>query len=335
MKGVWTIAEQAGGGLKGVSFELLARGRTLADKLGVELSSVVLADAVCDDCLRELIERGADEVLCVEGPELGAFVCETYSAVIADLARRREPQIILAAATSSGRTLMPNLAVGLGTGLTADCTDLDIEPGSGLLLQTRPAIGGNIMATIKTPNHRPQMSTVRPKSARPLERMIGREGRIERLPLDGTLVDRRVEVFGLEKDAGDSAGIDEASIVVAGGKGLKKAENFRLIRDLAAALGGAVGASRDAVDRGWISYPHQVGLSGKTISPRLYLCAGVSGAIQHLAGIKTAECIVSINIDPDAPIHRIADLAIVGDLFEILPRLNSRLASGGRTEAGK
>ena len=347
MRQVWTVAEQSGGALKSVSFELLGRGRALADKLGaacgepVSLVSVVLAGSaagagrVDDAALRELIERGADEVVAIEGPALAAFACETFSAAVADLARARKPDIILAAATSSGRTLMPHLAVGLHAGLTADCTELDIEGGTGLLLQTRPAIGGNIMATIKTPDHRPQMATVRPKSSRPLARDGSRKGSIERITLDPRLVDRRVEVLGLETDAEGFENLEEATVVVSGGRGLKKAENFRLVRELADALGGAVGASRDAVDRGWASYPHQVGLSGKTISPRLYLCAGVSGAIQHLAGIKTAETIVSVNADPEAPIHKLADFTVVGDLFEVLPRLTARLAARAAAAAGE
>ena len=325
MNEVWTIAEQADGRLKNVSFELLARGRNLADKLGVRLVSVLLADSMGDGALRELIERGADHVLFVQNAALGDFVCETFSKAIVAIARERKPQIILAAATSSGRTLMPHIAVTLHAGLTADCTELDIEEGTSLLLQTRPAIGGNIMATIKTPDHRPQMSTVRPKSARALERDSCREGTIERIALDPAFVEKRVEVLGLERDVEGFENIEEAAIVVSGGRGLKKADNFRLVRELAESLGGVVGASREAVDRGWITYPHQVGLSGKTISPRLYICAGVSGAIQHLAGIKTAETIVSINSDPEAGIHKLADFALVGDLFEILPRLRKRI----------
>jgi len=325
MDDVWTIAEQSGGRLKNVSFELLARGRLLADRLGKKLVSVLPAGRIEDEALRELIERGADEVLCIEHPILADFVCETCSRALVALARERKPQIILAAATSSGRTLMPHIAVTLRAGLTADCTELDIEEGTGLLLQTRPAIGGNIMATIRTPDRRPQLSTVRPKSAKPLERDCSREGRIERIALDPAFIEKRVEVLGLEKDVEGFENLEEAAIVVSGGRGLKKAENFRLVRELAESLGGVVGASREAVDRGWISYPHQVGLSGKTISPRLYICAGVSGAIQHLAGIKTAETIVSINSDPEAGIHKLADFALVGDLFEILPRLKKRI----------
>jgi electron transfer flavoprotein alpha subunit len=202
---------------------------------------------------------------------------------------------------------------------------LDIEEGTNYLLQTRPAIGGNIMATIKTPNHSPQMATVRPKSSRPLPIDKSRVGKIIRLELKDELVDDRVKVVGFRKDLEEFVNIEEAEVVVSGGKGMKKQENFVLLRDLAKHFNGVMGASRDAVDRGWLSYPHQVGLSGKTISPKLYICAGISGAIQHLAGIKTSEYIVAINHDPDANIFQLADYGIVGNLFEVIPKLNARL----------
>jgi electron transfer flavoprotein alpha subunit len=331
MDQIWTISEQYQGEIKRVSFELLARGRSLADQAGAFLVAMVFSDDAAgrtlgEDSLKELIFRGADEVVCIQGPGLSVFQCETWSKNLAVLARERKPSIIIAAATSSGRTLMPHLAVNLSAGLTADCTELSIEAETGNLLQTRPAIGGNIMATIKTPDHRPQMATVRPKSALPLAPDPQRLGSVARFSADPLLADSRVEVLGLESDIPDFENIEEAGIVVAGGRGLKKSDNFKVLRELADALGAAVGASREAVDRGWISYPHQVGLSGKTISPRLYICAGISGAIQHLAGIKTAETIVSINSDPDAPIHKLADFAIVGDLFDIVPRIVRRLA---------
>ncbi|MDR1579334.1 MAG: electron transfer flavoprotein subunit alpha/FixB family protein [Synergistaceae bacterium] len=322
---VWTLAEQYGGALKAVSYEILGRGRSLADKLGGKLTSVLIGDGVSESGLESLIARGADAVYAVQSPELKYFVCETYSRILEKLIREHEPAVFLAAATSTGRTLMPYTAVKIRTGLTADCTELDIEEGTGYLLQTRPAIGGNIMATIKTPCHRPQMATVRPKSSRPLPADDSRGGEILRIPLDRALIDGRTQVRGCRREEADTLGLDEADIVVAGGRGLKKGENFHLIRSLARQLGGAVGASRDAVDRGWISYPHQVGLSGKTVSPKIYIGIGISGAIQHLAGIKTSEIIVSINSDPDATLHRIADLAIVGDAFQIIPEIQKRL----------
>ena len=323
-QGVWTLAEQFEGKLKGVSFELLSRGRALADKLGTKLVSVLIGDGVSDETLTALIKQGADAVYTVQDPALKYFVCETYEAVLEYLIKEYKPAILLAAATSTGRTLMPYAAIKNHTGLTADCTELDIEEGTGNLLQTRPAIGGNIMATIKTPNHRPQMATVRPKSSRPLPADEGRTGEIKRIPLP-PLPAAKTEIRGYRKDEAGSLGLEEADLVVAGGRGLKKGENFSLIRDLAQNLGAAVGASRDAVDRGWASYPHQVGLSGKTISPKVYIGIGISGAIQHLAGIKTSETIVAINSDPDATLHKIADFGIVGDAFQVIPEIQKRL----------
>jgi electron transfer flavoprotein alpha subunit len=323
-QGVWTLAEQFEGKLKGVSFELLARGRGLADKLGTQLVSVLIGDGVEDAALMALIKQGADAVYTVQDPRLAYFVCETYEAVLEHLIKEYKPAILLAAATSTGRTLMPYAAIKNHTGLTADCTELDIEEGTGNLLQTRPAIGGNIMATIKTPNHRPQMATVRPKSSRPLPVDPNRTGEIRRIPMP-SLAPGGTLVKGYRRDEAGSLGLEEADLVVAGGRGLKKGENFTLIRDLARSLGAAVGASRDAVDRGWISYPHQVGLSGKTISPKVYIGIGISGAIQHLAGIKTSETIVAINSDPDATLHKLADLGIIGDAFQVIPELQKRL----------
>lgn len=328
MSFVWTMAEQHRGRLKPVSFELLGWGRGLADALGVKLASVVIGDGVSEASLQELISQGADEVYSIQDPRLSDFACGPYSRILVGLIRAYAPSVVIAAATTLGRTLMPHVAVKAGAGLTADCTELAIEPGTGNLLQTRPAIGGNIMATIKTPDHRPQMATVRPRSGRPLPADASRIGKVIAVPMPDDAFDGRVKVRGYRGDEAGFVNIEDADVVVAGGRGLKKADNFSLIRGLAERLGGAVGASRDAVDRGWIAYPHQVGLSGKTISPKLYLCAGVSGSIQHLAGIKTSEAIISVNSDPDAPIHGIADLAIVGDLFEILPALQKKLAEG-------
>ena len=331
---VWTIAEQHNGKLKAVSFELLSRGRDLADKLEVHLCSILIGPVLKEENLQELIHCGADEVIVVEDDELKYFCNETYSAILTTLIKDYQPEIILAAATSAGRTLMPYTAVKVRAGLTADCTGLDIEEETGLLLQTRPAIGGNIMATIKTPDRKPQMATVRPRSSRPLEEDPKRTGKVLRFSLNDTLPGggkfpalktNRTRVIGYRREETGFANLEESELIISGGRGLKKGENFNLLRDVAQSLGGEVGASRDAVDRGWISYPHQVGLSGKTVSPRLYIGVGISGAIQHLAGIKTSETIVSINIDPDASLHKVADLAIVGDAFEVLGELKKRI----------
>lgn len=324
-KGVWTIAEEKDGQLKNVSFELLTRGRKLADKLGVKLTSVLIGGDVSDEKLNELILRGADEVLFVGDDELSNFIVETYSNVLIDLIDEYKPEIIISAATSTGRTLMPYVAVRIHGGLTADCTGLDIESETGNLLQTRPAIGGNILATIKTPNHRPQLATVRPKSTRPAPIDETRTGKITRIPMKPELYDDRVRFISLCKAEDEDVNIQEADVVVAGGRGMKKLETFEILKELAEKLKGAVGASRDAVDRGWIAYPHQVGLSGKTVTPKLYIAAGISGAIQHLAGMKTADNIIAINTDPEAQIFKVSDFGIVGDLFEILPLLNEKL----------
>ena len=332
--GVWTLAEQHDGKLKAVSFELLSRGRSLADKLGVKLASVLIGPVLEDEILKELIQRGADEVIAIQDEALRSFCSKTFSSILETFIREYEPEIFLAAATSLGRTLMPYTAVKVHAGLTADCTGLGIEEGTGCLLQTRPAIGGNIMATIKTPAQRPQMATVRPRSSRPLDKDPSRNGAVIRFSLGDTLsgggrllapAEGRTAVKGYRREDSGFANLEEAEVIIAGGRGLKKRENFSLLSELARRLGGEVGASRDAVDRGWTSYPHQVGLSGKTVSPRLYLAAGISGAIQHLAGIKTSETIVSVNIDPDANIHKVADLAIVGDVFAVLGELRKRL----------
>ncbi len=325
MSYIWTIAEQSKGKLRDVSFELLSRGRKLADKMNTKLCSVLMGSEVTDETLQELIYRGADEVYYVEDPRLEDFIVETHSKVLSDMIKEYKPHSILAAATSSGRTLMPYVAIQVKTGLTADCTELDIEEGTNNLLQTRPAIGGNIMATIKTPDHRPQMATVRPKSSRPLPADKSRVGKVYKLSLKEELVDSRVKMVGFRKDADEFVNIEEAEVVIAGGKGMKKQENFVLLRDLAKHFDGVLGASRDAVDRGWLPYPHQVGLSGKTVSPKLYIAAGISGSIQHLAGIKTSEYIIAINQDPDANIFQLADFGIVGNLFEVIPKLNARL----------
>lgn len=335
-QGVWTIAEAKNGMIKTVSYELLSRGRKLAGKLGCELASVLITNNISEEAAEELILRGADKVYLVNAPELENFIVENYSNVLIDLINKYKPEIILAAATTSGRTLMPHVAIRVHAGLTADCTELDIEEDTGNLLQTRPAIGGNIMATIKTPEHRPQMATVRPRSTRPAPIDESRRGQGEVITIDFNpeLLDGRVERLGFRKNEEEDVNIQDAEVVVAGGRGLKKAENFALIRELAEKLGGVVGASRDAVDRNWISYPHQVGLSGKTVTPKLYIAIGISGAIQHLAGMKTSDIIVAINEDPEAPIFKVADFGIIGDLFEVVPELNETLAKLNKASAG-
>ena len=323
-KGVWILAEQSGGRVQRISHELLTRGRDLADKRGMCLTAVIFGHQVDEGDLRELIDRGADRVIATEAPELADFLPEPYAACMLELIERERPEIILAGATTTGRTLLPYLAVRANAGLTADCTELDIEAETGNLLQTRPAIGGNILATIKTPSRRPQMATVRPRSTRPAPRQEGRTGEVVRLPARPEHLAGRVRRVDFVADESEH-GLQEADRVVSVGRGIKKGENVPLVRSLACAMGAALGASRDVVDRGWLSYPHQVGLSGKTVSPKLYVAVGISGTIQHLAGMQTSETIVAINNDPDAQIFRVADLGIVGDLFDVVPLLAEKL----------
>jgi electron transfer flavoprotein alpha subunit len=329
--GVWILAEQRGGRIQRISYELITRGLELARKRNAALSAMVFGHNIPQSDLEGLIASGANRVVAVEAPALEHFLVEPYAACMMSVIEQYRPEIILAGATSLGRTLMPYVAIRAFAGLTADCTGLDIEPETGNLLQTRPAIGGNILATIKTPNHRPQMATVRPHSTPSAQPQPGRKGEIVRLPAPASALMSRVIRKDFVADTSEHT-LQDAEIVVVAGRGIKKAENVAIIRELADALGAALGGTRDVVDRGWLSYPLQIGLSGKTISPKLYVGVGVSGSIQHLAGMQTAETIIAINKDPDAQIFKVADYGIVGDLFEVVPALIKRIRlTGGIT----
>ena len=323
-KGVWILAEQAGGRIQRISHELLTRGRELADKRGTDLTAAVFGHGIAAADLNELIERGADRVIAMEAAELEHFLVEPYARCLLSLIAEHRPEIMIAGATSTGRTLMPYVAVKANAGLTADCTVLDIEAETGNLLQTRPAIGGNILATIKTPRHRPQMATVRPRSTKPAPRQAGRKGEVVRLKAPPELLASRIKRVGFVPNE-DTHSLQDADVVVTVGRGIKKGENIKTVAPLVEALDASLGASRDVVDRGWLSYPHQVGLSGKTVTPKLYVALGVSGSIQHLAGMQTSETIVAVNNDPDAQIFRVADFGIVGDLFDVVPVLVKKL----------
>ncbi|MCD6546286.1 MAG: electron transfer flavoprotein subunit alpha/FixB family protein [Thermotogae bacterium] len=333
---VLVVGEVRNSKIHSVTYELTSKARELADKLGSEVE-VLLLYSRCEDELEDLIYRGADRVLFVKNEELKFFNQEIWTNIVTDVALKRQPYIMLTGATSSGRTFFPAVAAKLNTGLTADCTGLDIEEETNLLLQTRPAIGGNVMATIKTPNHRPQMATVRPRTFRPLPKDENRKGEIIEFKPDESLFNVRVKTLRFERDESQNVNIQDADVVVAFGKGIKKPENVKYISELAEALKAAIGASRAAVDAKWIGYPHQVGLSGKVVSPKLYIAAGISGAVQHIAGMQTSEYIVAINKDPEAPIFRIANFGIVGDLFEVIPELTKRVKleiekSGGKNK---
>lgn len=332
-KDVFVIAEVQGKRLHSCTFELTGKAVELAALRGSKVVVIVLGNGVKSP-VEEIFRYGADRVIFVEHENLGYFDPEVWTGVLAHLVRKEEPEIVLAPATTTGRTVLPALAAKLGTGLTADCTGLDIDSETGLLLQTRPAIGGNVIATIRTPDHRPQMSTVRPKNFR-LPEPLDRTGKVEHPVLPETLFRSRIRQLDLEPLDGTGENIQDLDVIVSGGKGLKKPENFGLLRELAGLLEGAVGGSRPAVEAKWIGYPFQVGLSGKVVSPRVYMAAGVSGAVQHLAGMQTSETIIAINKDPEAPIFRVADVALCGDLFEIVPMLidRIRLEKGEKTDA--
>jgi len=321
-KGVWVFAEQREGVLANVTFELLGEGRKLADRLEVELSAVLLGDKV-SNLAKELISFGADKTYVVDNPTLKNCLDESYCDVLVELIKEHRPEIFLAGATSFGRSLIPKVAATLETGLTADCTELGIDEEKGLLLQTRPAFGGNIMATIICPNKRPQMATVRPKVMKKAQKnLVGGGEVIEKTILE--LASPRVKLLDFIEDLTEKVNLEEAEIIVSGGRGLGKAENFKIIEELASVLGAAVGASRPVVDAGWIPYSHQIGQTGKTVSPKLYIACGISGAIQHLAGAQTSDCIIAINKDANAPIFDVATYGVVGDLFEIIPIVTAK-----------
>ena len=321
--GIWVFAEQRDGILKSVAYELVSEGRKLADKLGAELCAVCLGHNV--QGTEQLVSLGADKIYMVDDPALGDHQEDFYTGALVDLVRKHKPEILLAGATSMGRSLIPRVAAILYTGLTADCTGLDIDPESKLLLQTRPTFGGNVMATIVCQAKRPQMATVRPhvfKKATPDNK---RHGEIIKADFDKKGITSKTKLLSFIEDLTERVKLDEAEIIVSGGRGLGKPENFQIIKELADVLGAAVGSSRPPVDDGWIPYSHQVGQTGKTVCPKVYIACGISGAVQHLAGMQTSECIVAINEDPHAPIFEVATYSIVGDLFEVVPLLIHKL----------
>jgi len=317
---VWIVAEQKDGDIQSITFELLGEGRKLADQQGVNLCAVLLGHHIREKAM-ELVYRGADRVYVVDKPELAWFQDEPYAAVVVDLIRTHKPCIILCGATTIGRSLGARVAVTVKAGLTADCTGLAIDPETSNLLQTRPAFGGNIMATIITPHHRPQMATVRHKVMKEASLDTSRSGEVLVQEIAEELLKSRARRVNFVPEVESTTNIAEANIIISGGRGLQAPENFSLIRELAEVMGAGVGSSRAAVDAGWIPYSHQVGQTGKTVCPKIYFACGISGQIQHLAGMSSSDVIVAINKDPDAPIFRVASYGIVGDLFKIVPLL--------------
>ncbi|MCL2103759.1 MAG: FAD-binding protein [Kiritimatiellaeota bacterium] len=316
-KDIWVFAEQRHGKVQEVAYELLATGRRLAGERGCQLAAVVLGHGVMD-AAPHLIAAGADRVYIVDRPELAEYEADVYTDALNQLVAKYKPEVILAGATAIGRAFFAKVAVRARTGLTADCTALSIDKETCLLHQTRPAFGGNIMATIMTPNHRPQMATVRPKVFKMAPPDPKRSGETLFELLD--LVAPSTRIVRTDKDL-SGVNIAEAEVIVAGGRGLKKAENIAMLERLAELIGGVVGVSRACVDAGWVTAARQVGQTGKTVCPKIYVAVGISGAIQHLEGMRSSDTIIAINSDPNAPIFGVADLGIVGDLFEIVPKL--------------
>jgi electron transfer flavoprotein alpha subunit len=313
-RNIMVFGERREGQINPITFELLSKSREMADKLGIKLSAVLLGEGITGET-KELIRYGADTVFVYDHPSLREFDLLNYRRSIVELAREQSPEILLFGATNLGRSLAPRVAVALNTGLTADCIGLDIyEDGS--LIQIRPAFTGNILAWIKT-STRPQMATVRYRVMQTGSRDIGRKGEVIRrkfnpIPSFFTITSR---------EKMDGIDISSAEIIISGGRGLKKPDDFSLLTELAELLGGVVGSSRPLVDEGWIGREHQVGFSGNTVKPKFYVACGISGSAQHMAGMRGADVIVAINTDPSAPIFRISDYGIVGDLYEVVPRL--------------
>ena len=318
-KGVWVFAEQREGELQKVSLELLGEGRRVADKLGVKLTALLLGNNV-SNLAEKLAAHGADEVLVAEDKNLEHYTTDAYTKVICDLATERKPGILFVGATFIGRDLGPRIAARLSTGLTADCTSIDVEVENGDLLATRPAFGGNLMATIACPEHRPQMATVRPGVFEAVTTDAS-NCKIEKVNVNLADSDVRTKVIETVKTAKDIIDISEAKIIVAGGRGVGSKENFAMLQELADVLGGVVAGSRAAVEKGWIENAYQVGQTGKTVKPTIYIACGISGAIQHVAGMQDSEVIIAINKDETAPIMSVADYGIVGDVKKVLPEL--------------
>ena len=322
-RGVWVFAEQREGELQKVSLELLGEGRKIADKLGVKLTALLLGDNIRG--LADILGRhGADEVLVAENELLKHYTTDGYTKVICDLANERKPGILFIGATFIGRDLGPRVAARLSTGLTADCTVLDVDVEKADLLATRPAFGGNLMATIACPDHRPQMATVRPGVFSKLSDE-DRNFTVEEVEVKIADSDIRTKIVEIVKEAKDIVDISEANFIVSGGRGVGSKENFAILEELAEALGGTVAGSRAAVENGWIERDYQVGQTGKTVRPTIYIACGISGAIQHVAGMQDSDLIIAINKDASAPIMQTADYAIVGDLLKVVPEMTAQV----------
>ena len=323
-KNIWVFIETECGKAKNVGYELLHAAKPLAEKKGCPLVAVVIGKDV-EDAAKDAICYGADSAILVDGPEYEYYTTDAFAKALIALMQKYKPETLMIGATTNGRDMGPRVSCHLKTGLTADCTAIDIDEETGNVAWTRPTFGGNLMATIMCPDSRPQMGTVRPgvfkKGACDKNRtgeIIREEIHVAPEEIRTTLVERVNEIV-------EAVNLSEAEIIVSGGRGVGSAENFKLIEGLAKVLGGTVGCSRAVVDAGWLPYAHQVGQSGKTVAPKLYFAVGISGAIQHLAGISGADTVIAVNKDADAPIFGVADYGIVGDLNEVVPALTEAL----------
>lgn len=324
-KDLWVFIEtKEDGSAKKVGLELLNPGKDMARKQGGSLTAIIIGNHI-SSAIEAVSAHGADKIIVVEGEEYQDYSTDAYTAVMEQLVGKYGPTSMLIGATNNGRDLGPRIACRLKTGLTADCTSLDIDEETGNVAWTRPAFGGNLMATIMCPNHRPQLGTVRPGVFKMSEEATF-NGEIIREDIHIPKSDIRTQILELIKEMdAETIDLEGAQIIVSGGRGVKGPEGFAPIKALAEVLNATVGASRAAVDAGWISHPHQVGQTGKTVGPKLYIACGISGAIQHLAGMSSSDVIIAINKDPDAPIFGVADYSIVGDLFEVLPVLTEEI----------
>jgi electron transfer flavoprotein alpha subunit len=326
-KELWVYAEQREGKIAGVVQELLSQGQVLCEKSGHTLCAV-LPSAGGSDLCQELYNFGAKKVYTIDDPKLADYQNDYYSRAVAQLINEMKPEIVLYGATTIGRSLAPTVAVMVDAGLTADCTELDYDVENGNLLQTRPAFGGNIMDNIICPDHRPQMATVRSNVFKKTKISDNEAGEQVQYEVDLSGVPERMRrLESVHEEDDNSIDLNAAQFIVSGGRGVGKPENFKVIYDLAAEMGAAVGASRATVDAGWISHHHQVGQTGKTVCPVVYIACGISGAIQHLAGMQSSDMIIAINKDPDAPIFDVADFGLIGDLHELVPEFQKQIAA--------
>ena len=317
-KGVFVFVEQAENKINGVAYELIGEGKTLAETLKTKVTAVLLG-ANLGGLDKKLASYGADRVIVVDDPALETYMTEPYAKVLAEVVASYKPEIVLFGATAIGRDLAPRLSARVHTGLTADCTSLAIQEETNNLMMTRPAFGGNIMATILCPEHRPQMATVRPGVMKRITPVEGAACEVEEFKVAGLAESKNVEILDIIKKISEKMDIMDANILVSGGRGMGGPENFHILEELADALGGTISASRASVDAGWQPKDRQVGQTGKTVRPNLYIACGISGAIQHLGGMEESELIVAINKDASAPIFDVADFGIVGDVHKVIP----------------